>query len=549
MDMLATTAGGDYFSITKIIVLLVLIVPWLLAAPWIDKDTVRVRVHRGLWNASVIGAGTLSLLIWLLTPLFVAGLLIYLVITAGMLGAYVAYRNGRVPPELKVLTRDHIMSSLKGQKVEKAVIQTRVKLYASNGKIILAPDPNTATSEEVQAYNLAQELLYSILWHRASEADISPIGSQARVRFVIDGVVNDRPPMDAADSEAITQYLKPVAGMIAEDRRKPQRGRLSVDVAGKPVEMVLVVAVTTTGQRLQFRIVQELVRTQLGELGMSEDVLASIRKHIVEDTGLIIVAGRPGNGVTSTLYSILREMDAFTKQLITLESKVTVDLENITQNEYGDAANLPDELASALRRDPDVIVVDQCPSNETASIIQEAASQKLILTGMRASDTFSALGKWVQLNGGSKAATGALAHLKGILCQVLVRKLCPNCRESYPPDPAVMTKLNLAARRIDRLYRPPTHPVVDEKGRPIICSTCQGNGYFGRTAVFEWMEMTDEIRQTILSGGTMMQIKAACRKNKMLYIQEQALRKVLDGITGIAEILRISEKKNTEAKA
>jgi type II secretory ATPase GspE/PulE/Tfp pilus assembly ATPase PilB-like protein len=161
---------------------------------------------------------------------------------------------------------------------------------------------------------------------------------------------------------------------------------------------------------------------------------------------------------------------------------------------------------------------------------------------MQATDTFAALARWVRLCGNASTAAGPL---RGILCQVLLRKLCPNCREAYPPNPEMLAKANLAASRVQKLYRPPTKPLMDEKENPITCPTCQGSGYLDRTAVFELLEVTEEIRQMIVGGGSLAQIKAACRKSRMLYLQEQALRRAIEGTTSIQEIIRVwqPEKK------
>lgn len=106
-----------------------------------------------------------------------------------------------------------------------------------------------------------------------------------------------------------------------------------------------------------------------------------------------------------------------------------------------------------------------------------------------------------------------------------------------------MSKLNLPAEKIEKFYRPPTRPLTDEKGNPITCPTCRGTGYYGRTGAFELMEVTDEIRELVAGNASLGRIKAACRKNKMLYLQEQALRKVIDGVTGIDEVIRVSKTK------
>ncbi|MCK4626080.1 MAG: type II/IV secretion system protein, partial [Phycisphaerae bacterium] len=173
-------------------------------------------------------------------------------------------------------------------------------------------------------------------------------------------------------------------------------------------------------------------------------------------------------------------------------------------------------------------------------LICEAAVEKSVLLGSAAPSALAALAKWVKIVGN---ADKALTPLKVVTCQMLLRKLCPNCKEAYGPPRDMLAKLNLPAEKINKFYRPPTKPLVDEKGNPFICPTCRGTGYYGRIGAFELLEVTDEIRELVTQNAPLSRIKAACRKNKMLYLQEQALRKVIAGVTSIEEVIRVSKKK------
>jgi len=530
---------GGYISLFKVIVFLIFMVPWLWVSPWVYTDAKHVRTHMTAWCLTVLGAGMLGALVWLILPIYVVGLIIYVVLAASALGAYAIYRNGRVEEDERILTKAHLSAVMFGR-LRGAVVQptTRVKIYDANGKVVPEPNPESADPGRIEQYNLLQNLLYEVLWRRASEADLTPTDQQMATRLIVDGVLSDLPGLSLADGDAVIQYAKQIAGMDVEDRRRPQQGGLSVDVANKPVDIVLSIAGSTTGQRMQLRIVQEAIRQDLGELGLTDEMLADIRR-LAAGTGIILVSGPPRNGVTSTLYSLLREQDAYVKQLVTLEAKVVSDLENVTQQAYGTDDKLAEMLAPAIRHDPDVIMVDKCPDEQTALLIIDAAENKLVLVGMGARDSFSALAKWVRVCGDAKAA---VANLRGTLCQVLLRKICQRCRESYHPDPQLLAKANIPADKVGNFFRPPSKQPVDEKGNPIICSACQGTGYLGRTGAFELLEVTDEIRQMVVGGSTLREIKAACRKNKMLYLQEQALRKVIAGQTSVKEVLRVSQR-------
>ncbi len=530
--------AGDYLSLAKVIFLLVLATPWFIAAPWVHRDSRKVRAPEFIWGGAVLTAGMLGLIVWILMPIYIVGLLVFIVLTLSALIAYVIYRNGRVPEDQKVLTGAHLSSLFSTQKKTVVKITTHAKIYTHDSKVSQPPG-DEADGELRETYNTAQNVLYDMLYLRASEADISPAGQQARVRFVIDGVVVERPPLETQQSEAMIQYLKPIAGMNAEERRRPQKGKIAVDIANKPIDMMLTAAGTTGGQRIQFKVVQEFVQTQIELLGMPPDMLTTVRALTKTGNGVFIVSGRGGSGVTSTLYSLMRDQDAFIKQLVMLESKSVVDLENVTQNAYGEPPALANALASTLRRDPDVIMVDACEDPAAARQIVQAAGEKTFLLGVSAGDSFSALAKWFKVCGDDAAAA---ENLQGVLCQIMVRKLCPTCREAYRPDPKFLAKANMPAQRIDNFYRPPSAPLVDEKGQPYTCPTCHGNGYLGRTGVFELLEITPELRQMVAAGANATQLQAACRKNKMLYIQEQALRRVVEGVTSIQEVIRVTQK-------
>jgi type II secretory ATPase GspE/PulE/Tfp pilus assembly ATPase PilB-like protein len=534
----AVPDAGGYFSLAKIIFMLVLIVPWLLALPWVNKDAYRHHLSQTTWSGTTLGLGALGVLLWLVVGHYLVGLLLFLALAGGSLLAYVLTRDKRVPDERKVLTFEHLANVFTRRRPPPVEVLSEVKIYASNSRIVLPPNPAAASAEQCHAYNLAQEMLHEIVWRRASEADLSPKGGGMRLLLVIDGMPVERPGPAAADGETVIQFLKEHGGMNVEDRRRPQQGRIEVGLGEKIVDLELTTAGSTTGQRMQFRVAQEAVRTKLDELGMADDALARVRELLHQPSGLIIASGMPRNGVTSTLYSLLREYDAFTQLLVAIERRPEVDLENVTQKTYADAAEIPEVLASVVRRDPDVILLDACPDARTAAAVCEASDRKNLLLGMHAPDSFVALAKWVKVSGHPE---DAMRNLRAVLCQVLLRKLCTACREAYRPDPQFLAKANLQSQHIDRFYRPPSEPLTDEKGRPVVCPSCQGSGYVGRTGAFELLELTDRLRELVLSGATVSQIKAEARKNKMLYLQERALQKVIRGETSVQEVIRVSQ--------
>jgi type II secretory ATPase GspE/PulE/Tfp pilus assembly ATPase PilB-like protein len=223
-----------------------------------------------------------------------------------------------------------------------------------------------------------------------------------------------------------------------------------------------------------------------------------------------------------------------------------MDLENITQHIYDPKkheGSFSRQLQTVFRREPDVVMVSDCPDRETAHLVVKAAqANKRIYVGMQAKDSFEALKKFASLAGDSD---GLAAVLRAVLAQRLVRKLCVACRIAYKPDLQLLRKANLPVDKIDYFYRPPKpEEMVDDKGRPKVCPNCQNSGYFGRTGLFELLAVEPKMRELIANGQPLSAVRAQARKNGMRYLQEVGLEKVWGGVTGMNEMLRALRNEN-----
>jgi len=168
---------GDYLSVVKLFFVLALAVPWLMACPWVHKDTKKLRIPQELWSGIVLAAGVLGLVIWLVMPIYIVGLMVYVIMAGAALLTYVVFRNGRVNDDQKVLTAQHLSNLFSNRKAPDVKVETRVKLYGHDNKIIVAPD--SGDDAEKETFNNVQNLLYEILYYRASEADLLPINGSA----------------------------------------------------------------------------------------------------------------------------------------------------------------------------------------------------------------------------------------------------------------------------------------------------------------------------------------------------------------------------------
>lgn len=526
---------GVFASPWKICAAMSLAAGWLWLAPKVNEDAISVRLPRQVWAGAYLGAGVLGLLLWFVLPMYLIGLIAFVILVGGSLAAYVMVRNGQVDPEDRIGTAAWFRRVLRLDRREIEAVQTHLRLYAADGKVVMLSEADVQDPKIVHGYNLAQNFLYDLARIRASEAEVTAQGGIAQVRAVVDGVLQQRPALSGEDAKILIRYLQEKAGLDVNERRRPQKGKISIDLANSPVDMEILTAGTNTLQRMQVRVMQELLQTNLDLLGMEESLQQKLLAATTLGRGMLIVSGPPQSGVTSTLYSLLRKQDAYIRMLVKVERQAEMELENITSHSYEDPARLPELLTSILRRDPDVVMVDQCPDAKTAEMLCEFSREKFVILGMKAKDTFTALARWVMVVGD---AGRAVRRLHGITCQTLIRKICPTCREPYHPDPSLLQKINLTADRVDVFYRPPTQKVTDNKGNVIPCGTCQDSGYYGRTGVFEYLQFTPELRELVKNQASLTQLKTVARRNGMQYLQESALAKVVAGVTSIQEVVR-----------
>jgi type II secretory ATPase GspE/PulE/Tfp pilus assembly ATPase PilB-like protein len=266
--------------------------------------------------------------------------------------------------------------------------------------------------------------------------------------------------------------------------------------------------------------------------------------------GLFIVSGPKKSGVTSTFYSLMRNHDAFINSINTLEKSPSAELLNIIQEVYSPSdsstTSYGEKLEEVIRMGPDIVGVTDCVDSRTARAACAGAKDgKLIYVQLEADSVMQALGKWLKLVGDRTLATDLLLGLSN---QRLVRKLCQDCRQAYAPKKELFRKFNINAEKTKALYRA-GKVIYDKHGKPSDCEDCQGIGYVGRTAVFETIMITPELRKVVRHAKSLPEIGANFRRAKMLYVQEQALRKVIAGITTVDEMIRVLSASKSKSKS
>jgi len=250
----------------------------------------------------------------------------------------------------------------------------------------------------------------------------------------------------------------------------------------------------------------------------------------------VIVSAPPKHGTTTTLYSLAQEHDPYTSSVMTWEDEIAYEVEGVNHNIIPAGATpevFNEKLAAMLRSDPNVMLLGRLADSHTAKVLAEVADDVRSYIPLFKDDAMSVLVAWIKALGDPKLAGRSL---RAVVAQRLVRRLCPVCRQAYTPDPAALKKLNLPPDKVSQLYRA-SGKVADEKGREETCPSCLGLGYRGRIAVFETI-VVDEQAQQLIATNQGDKLKAHLRKNRMLYLQESALAKVVEGVTDIKEITR-----------
>lgn len=538
-----TVTPGHYLAIWKVIVFMIFFGLWAWVGPWLDKDAPAIKANRTFWNNIYLGTGVATLLLWFILPApFIVELLFFLVVWTTVVVIYVMHRNARVPAEERILNWDHIQSLFARESQEGP--SGRLVIISANKNELPIPHRQDA---EYRGYYLAEQLIQDIYMRRVSLAEVIPVGDEFQLLYTIDGVKGKAGARVRDDAEQMIAYLKAASSLEVKERRRLQEGQFSIRIDEASAEWKVNTAGSTRGEQISLERVQQAQTLNIEALGFDADQLEGARKAIEYERGIVLVCGTAISGVTTTLYSMVRRHDAFIQNVNSLEIDLLTELDNITQNIVEKEAGGKSggrQLQSVLRGDPDVVMVGFCSEREMAQYGTQAALEgKKLYFGLAQPTTFHGLQEWIKMVGDNEKVAQTLI---AVTSQKLMRKLCPQCRQAYSPDPNLLKKLNLPADEIKQFFRPPPEIEHDKKGRPIVCPHCQGTGYFGRTAVFETLFVSESVRELIKGGSPINAIAVQCRKERMLYLQEQAIRRVIDGTTSIQEVLRVTVEKNTE---
>lgn len=530
-------------SIVKPLLVAALLVGWAWVGSHLDKDAGYFYLPRRWTNLGLIAAAALAFLIILMVPLFWIGLFIGLVILLGSFFGYAYYRNTKVPADRQWnFSLASFTQRLDAMKAEQAQKRATVTLIKPSGEAMPVPAGN---SPNTSAHATLEAVIDFALPRGASQIDLLVDAKEAAMVARVDGVNYPQPALEPKAAVQLMDYLKTAAGMDLQDRRRKQSAKLQFEAGDNNKHVMEIVTDGSTRQLNMSMVLDKGERSniRLDDIGLLAPQLNQLRAFIQEPGKVVLVGSPPGQGMTTTLYSLVQEHDPYISGIVTLEDTLAFEIEGVNHNVCGDSMAAPDineKLGALVRSDPQIILISKVRDANMARQIAQSAGEIRFYVGLPAEDTLTALRTWIKAIGDKR---GAARHLGAIVCQRLVRKLCITCRTAYKPDPASVKKLNLPPT-VTQLYAASGKVLIKDKEQT--CPTCVGIGYRGRVAIFEVMVLDDQARQ-LAAAGDLERLRAHTRKLKMMLMQEAALHKVFNGITDIKEITRAlrAERKSS----
>ena len=399
-------------------------------------------------------------------------------------------------------------------------------LGAANANDIASMESAANSSAIIRFVNL---VLYQGVVDRAADIHIEPFEDDFKIRYRVDGALYEMKAPDVKMAPAIISRIKILANLNIAERRIPQDGRIALTVAGKPVDLRVSCLPTAHGESVVMRILdQSATSLDLENVGLPEDVYEQVTMDIEKPNGIFIVTGPTGSGKTTTLYSVLRRINQIDTKLLTAEEPVEYNVDGIVQvpidAQVGNT--FAKVLRAFLRQDPDVMMIGEIRDLETAEIaVQAALTGHFVVSTLHTTDAAGAVMRLVDMN---VAPYLLSSTLEGVLGQRLVRTCCKDCKQPYEPDDETLERIEMTRDQIGG------RPFYFGKG----CKTCNGTGYKGRKGVFEYLRMSNPLRELVNNKAPTLIIREKARELGMCTMREDGIRAILDGYTTVDEVLR-----------
>lgn len=389
-------------------------------------------------------------------------------------------------------------------------------------------------ASEAPVIKMVNLIMQRAIETKASDIHIEPFEQALKVRLRIDGVLKeiDAPPVKS--TAAVISRIKIMAKLNIAERRLPQDGRIKVQMLGKELDLRVSTIPTMYGESVVIRLLdKENTVLDFAALGFAGRHLQQFLDVLALPHGIILITGPTGSGKSTTMYAALKQLNTSARKIITVEDPVEYQMEGINQIQAKPQIGLTfaSALRSIVRQDPDVIMIGEMRDLETARIaVQSALTGHLVLSTLHTNDAAGGVTRLLDMGLEEYLLTSTV---NGILAQRLVRKLCPACKEGSVAEPELIDSLRL------RRYVPSGDIVLY---KPVGCSACGGMGYRGRLAIIEFLPMTDPIRKLIMAHEEAGAIQKLAVAEGMQTLYENGLVKVVEGITTLEEVMRVTSE-------
>jgi len=394
-------------------------------------------------------------------------------------------------------------------------------------------------AKETTVIKLVNLILRQAVQERATDVHLEPFEKGMKVRYRIDGMLHEVSSPPARLQGAIISRLKIMANLDIAQRRLPQDGRIKTKIAGSEVDVRMSTVPTLYGESVALRLLyRSAMSYRLEKVGMVADIQRQMEKLITLPHGMILATGPTGSGKTTTLYGALQKAYSPEKKVITIEDPIEYQLDGINQIQVHPQIGLTfaNGLRHIVRQDPDIIMVGEIRDSETAEIaVHSALTGHLVFSTLHTNDAAGAVTRLLDMDVEPYLVSSCV---EAVIAQRLVRLICPNCKEPRSDADEIMSKFGdngLSSASHHNLY----------KGRG--CDQCKQRGYRGRTGIFELLTMSDQVRSLILNRAPAKAIQEAACERGMRTLRQDGWAKVMQGLTTVEEVVRVTRQEDVEA--
>ena len=409
----------------------------------------------------------------------------------------------------------------------------------------VAPEKKTSASENFKIGFIREEKISEIVSHilefavksRSSDIHIEPQEKSSRVRYRIDGILQEKLAIPKELHESLISRVKILAGMKIDEKRIPQDGRFNFKANDQDTDLRVSSLPTSWGEKIVMRLLKKTGGVpDLPELGLRGKAIKNLQDAILRPHGIILICGPTGSGKTTTLYSIIARINTPKVNIVTLEDPIEYKMVGVNQVQINPAVGLTfaSGLKSFLRQDPNVILVGEIRDQETADLaVQASLTGHLVFSTLHTNDSSGALPRLLDMGAEPYLLASSMT---AIMAQRVTRKIHDDCKESYTPDPKIIEDIKTV---LGPLW-PSAKDVKLYRGKG--CEACGNSGYYGRVGVFEVLPVTDAIAKLILERSPASEIEKRAKEEGMITLKQDGYLKVIEGITSIEEVLRVAQE-------